>query len=45
MCDGDFDCDQDVDGADAFKMREDYGRNAYVSPCLPVAAEQWCTYE
>jgi len=32
-CEGDFDCDGNVDGMDAFLFKSDYGRNARVNPC------------
>lgn len=33
FCEGNFDCDQDVDGTDAAVFKEDFGRNAFSSPC------------
>ena len=32
-CEGNFDCDQDVDGTDAAVFKEDFGRSAFVNPC------------
>lgn len=32
-CEGNFDCDQDVDGSDAFTFKEDFGRGEYDNPC------------
>jgi len=32
-CEGNFDCDQDVDGSDASKFRSDFGRNQFYNPC------------
>ena len=32
-CEGDFDCDRDVDGSDAFVFKDDFGRNAFNNPC------------
>ena len=32
-CEGDFDCDQDVDGTDAVVFKADFGRGAYNNPC------------
>ncbi|MDX1779071.1 MAG: fibronectin type III domain-containing protein [Thermodesulfobacteriota bacterium] len=32
-CEGDFDCDGDVDGLDANIFKTDYGRNQYYNPC------------
>jgi hypothetical protein len=32
-CEGDFDCDQDVDGTDASKFKEDFGRSILLNHC------------
>jgi hypothetical protein len=32
-CEGDFDCDGDVDGSDAAKFKENFGRNTFDNPC------------
>jgi hypothetical protein len=32
-CEGNFDCDQDVDGTDAAKLRIDFGRSTFQNPC------------
>ena len=32
-CEGNFDCDGDVDGTDAMKFKEDFGRNLLKNPC------------
>ena len=32
-CEGDFDCDGDVDGSDAVKIKADFGRGPYLRPC------------
>jgi hypothetical protein len=32
-CEGDLDCDQDVDGTDAGVFKEDFGRNLINNPC------------
>jgi hypothetical protein len=32
-CEGDFDCDGDVDGLDSPLFKADYGRNVYSNPC------------
>jgi hypothetical protein len=32
-CEGNFDCDGDVDGSDAFKFKEDFGRSRFFNPC------------
>jgi hypothetical protein len=34
-CEGNFDFDLDVDGADAFTFKEDFGRSALGNPCPP----------
>jgi hypothetical protein len=33
FCEGNFDCDQDVDGTDAFAFKADFGRSGLVNPC------------
>jgi hypothetical protein len=35
LCEGNFDCDGDVDGMDAFIFKEDFGRTPYNDPCPP----------
>ena len=37
-CNGDFDCDVDVDALDLTVFLEDFGRGFYNQPCPPVAA-------
>ena len=32
-CEGNFDCDGDVDGTDAAVFKEDFGRSAFKNPC------------
>jgi hypothetical protein len=32
-CEGNFDCDQDVDGTDAAVFKSDFGRSAFKNPC------------
>jgi hypothetical protein len=32
-CEGNFDCDQDVDGTDAQQFKTDFGRSMFLSPC------------
>jgi subtilisin len=32
-CEGDFDCDGDVDGIDASSIKDDFGRSQYLDPC------------
>jgi len=45
VCEGNFDCDQDVDGTDAAIFKSDYGRSAFDRPCpacditLPVTGQ------
>lgn len=36
-CEGDFDCDGDVDGTDAAQFKADYGRNQFNSRCANTA--------
>lgn len=33
LCEGNFDCDTDVDGSDAAVFKEDFGRSQYLNPC------------
>jgi hypothetical protein len=35
FCEGNFDCDQDIDGTDAFTLKDNFGRNPnwYFNPC------------
>jgi hypothetical protein len=32
-CEGNFDCDDDCDGSDAFLIKEDFGRSQFFNPC------------
>jgi len=32
-CEGNFDCDGDVDGSDASKFKEDFGRSIFINQC------------
>ena len=32
-CEGNFDCDQDQDGSDAFEFKQDFGRSPLFNPC------------
>ena len=32
-CEGNFDCDQDQDGSDAFDFKADFGRSSILNPC------------
>ena len=32
-CEGDFDCDGDVDGSDASSFKDDFGRSQFLVPC------------
>lgn len=34
-CEGNFDCDLDVDGSDAFIFKSDFGRSQFKNPCPP----------
>jgi hypothetical protein len=36
FCEGNFDCDLDVDGSDAFVFKTDFGRSAIVNPCPTI---------
>jgi hypothetical protein len=40
FCNGDFDCDADVDGSDAYKFKVDFGR----SDCPICPTDPWCVY-
>ncbi len=33
-CEGNFDCDQDVDGTDAQFFKTDFGRSMFLNPCI-----------
>jgi hypothetical protein len=33
VCEGNFDCDQDVDGTDASVFKSDFGRSSFKNPC------------
>ena len=43
-CDGDFDCDTDVDGTDAALFKSDFGRGGYTNPCPYCPTDPWCLY-
>ena len=43
-CNGDFDCDHDCDGTDAFTFKRDFGRSSFGNPCPVCAIMEWCTY-
>ena len=43
-CNGDFDCDVDVDGTDAAKFKEDFGRSPFFNPCPSCPTDPWCGY-
>jgi hypothetical protein len=34
LCEGNFDCDEDVDGTDAAVFKSDFGRSPFSDPCL-----------
>jgi hypothetical protein len=42
-CNGDFDCDGDVDASDALILKTDFGRNVYHNPCPDCVAGDWCS--
>ena len=44
-CEGNFDCDQDVDGTDAAIFKEDFGRSKFGNPCPVCVVSDWCVYE
>ena len=35
LCEGNFDCDEDVDGTDAALFKTDFGRSPFFEPCPP----------
>jgi len=43
-CNGDFDCDGDVDGIDAALFKLDFGRNPFSNPCPACEVGEWCIY-
>ena len=43
-CNGDFDCDTDVDGSDAAVFKADFGRGGYYDPCPTCPTDPWCVY-
>jgi len=43
-CEGNFDCDQDVDGSDASMFKSDFGRNLLSNPC-PAADPCYLCYQ
>ena len=46
LCEGNFDCDQDVDGTDAARFKADFGRSEHhPNPCPPCEAGICCVYE
>ena len=36
QCEGNFDCDNDCDGTDAYTFKVDFGRSAFVNPCTSM---------
>ena len=44
-CNGDFDCDIDVDGTDAAVFKSDFGRSQFLNPCPACIVGDWCVYE
>ncbi len=43
-CNGDFDCDVNVDANDVSIFLEDFGRSEFFNPCPACVAEDWCVY-
>ena len=43
-CEGNFDCDNGVDGSDATMLKEDFGRSPFNDPCVSCPTDPWCTY-
>ena len=50
-CEGNFDCDNDCDGTDAFTFKKDFERSTFLNPCPPCvticpdcAVVEWCVY-
>jgi hypothetical protein len=43
-CNGDSECDGDVDGTDASLFKQDFGRSAMQNPCPACVAGEWCGY-
>ncbi len=43
-CNGDFNCDGNVDATDVTKFLEDFGRNSINDPCPACVAGVWCSY-
>jgi hypothetical protein len=37
-CEGNFDCDQDLDGTDVAVFKEDFGRSPFQDPCTDCPA-------
>ena len=44
-CEGDFNCDGDVDGTDASLFKSDFGRSSMQNPCPACEAGEWCMYQ
>jgi len=44
MCEGDVDCDGNVDGTDVTLFLEDVGRNQFNNPCPLGEVGAWCVY-
>ena len=43
-CNGDFDCDTDVEGSDGALFKLDFGRGEFNNPCPHCPTDPWCTY-
>ena len=45
QCEGNFDCDVDVDGTDAALFKSDFGRSSFSNPCpMTETVVEWCNY-
>jgi len=48
LCEGNFDCDSDVDGTDTFKFKDDFGRSNTNNPCsndVPCKGDFNCDHD
>jgi hypothetical protein len=43
-CEGDFNCDGNVDATDVTKFLEDFGRNQFNNACPACVVGNWCSY-
>ena len=44
-CNGDVNCDVNVDAYDIDRFLEDFGRSQFFNPCPECIAGNWCVYE